>query len=200
MTRFVRWLFPKVRNSVGEQFATDCRLLQQKIEDELRPDLVLAVETGGRVVLAEMISYRPVSFKVGYASARRGFTPTKSSRAVSSAIRRLPRLVSNALRRTEHQVRLCEFTIRRNSVGQRYVSIDPETIDTIRTSRSVCVLDDAVDTGSTLSAVSRAVLEINPSVKLSFAVIAQTFPNPLVRPSVFVYERELVRFPWASDA
>ncbi len=68
--------------------------------------------------------------------------------------------------------------------------------------RKILVVDDAVDSGYTLSHVLEAVKAVLPAgAEVRSAVITVTTDDPLVMPDFYLYnDKTLVRFPWAMDA
>ncbi len=65
---------------------------------------------------------------------------------------------------------------------------------------SVLIIDDAVDSGATLSAIIEALRKRNPDVIIRVAVITVTTGNPLVQADFALYRNKtLIRFPWSSD-
>jgi hypoxanthine phosphoribosyltransferase len=66
---------------------------------------------------------------------------------------------------------------------------------------SLLIVDDAVDTGATLSQVIDAVRRHAPSgSRVRSAVITVTTDWPLIRPDFTLFNRQLCRFPWSMDA
>jgi hypoxanthine phosphoribosyltransferase len=62
-------------------------------------------------------------------------------------------------------------------------------------------VDDAVDTGTTLSVVMDAVRRHAPqAAKIRSAAITVTTERPLISPDYALYYRQLCRFPWSLDA
>jgi hypoxanthine phosphoribosyltransferase len=66
---------------------------------------------------------------------------------------------------------------------------------------SLLVVDDAVDSGATLSRVLAAVAGLAPpGTEIRSAVIAVTTKSPCVEPTYALYRQRLCRFPWSIDA
>ncbi len=62
------------------------------------------------------------------------------------------------------------------------------------------IVDDAVDSGTSLSAVVEAVRKIYPHIIIRSAVITVTGDNPLYMPDYYLYNDSiLVRMPWSID-
>ena len=65
---------------------------------------------------------------------------------------------------------------------------------------NILVVDDAVDSGATLSAVVSAVKRELPMSQCRSAVLTVTTSAPLVRPDYMLYDdNTLIRFPWSMD-
>lgn len=64
---------------------------------------------------------------------------------------------------------------------------------------SILVLDDAIDTGSTMYLTKRILEEKFPEATIKSAVLSWTMPNSIEKPDYYVYSNCLVRFPWSKD-
>ena len=69
-------------------------------------------------------------------------------------------------------------------------------------SARILIVDDAVDSGSTMAAVRKAINAIaNPSAVIKIAAITVTTPAPFIEPDFFLlYRYVLCRFPWSLDS
>ncbi len=66
--------------------------------------------------------------------------------------------------------------------------------------RCLLIVDDAVDSGTSLAAVVTAVRKTYPSIIIRSAVITVTGDNPLYMPDYYLYNDSiLVRMPWSID-
>lgn len=64
----------------------------------------------------------------------------------------------------------------------------------------ILVVDDAIDSGHTLKAVTDALARVYPGATFTTAVITVTIPDPVADADFCVYhDGTLVRFPWSAD-
>lgn len=83
-----------------------------------------------------------------------------------------------------------------------HVSMDSEltAIVTDRKNPRILLIDDAIDSGRTLSAVIATLKNMNPSAEVETAVITETTDSPAVKADYTIYRnRTLIRFPWSND-
>jgi hypothetical protein len=172
--------------------------LREKIDVQINPDLVIGVMTGGAEVVATMIEHGGSWHACGYISASRPSSTVKKAR-FAGMISHLPRKINNLLRGMEHLVRLSSFRKKR-VVSARNIELSIELLDLINMANRICVVDDAIDSGSSLLQISNAIYKIKPEAVIYTAVIVQTFPQPVLIPDITLFQDVLVRFPWAIDA
>lgn len=191
-------LFPRVIDCTDEMFFSTCTNLRKKIDIQINPDLVIGVMTGGAEVVATMIEHGGSWHACGYISASRPSTTAKKVR-FAGIISHLPRQLNNLLRGMEHLIRLSSFHKKR-VVSERSIELSTELLDLINNANCICVVDDAIDSGSSLLQISNAIYKIKPEAVVYTAVIVQTFSQPLLIPDITLFQDVLVRFPWAIDA
>lgn len=172
-------------------FEAHCRRLQTLVEAEYAPDLVVGIASGGLKVSALMFPGVP-HVEV---SCRRPSTESKSRReGLFAMVRRLPLWVRDTLRRYEAR-RLATA----DADGGRTAGVMPGASGSVSGASHILVVDDAVDSGATLSAVLNALHDINPAAHLRAAAITVTTPAPLAYPDFCIYKNVLIRFPWSMD-
>ncbi|MDE6397006.1 MAG: phosphoribosyltransferase domain-containing protein [Muribaculaceae bacterium] len=163
-------------------FTEACRLLEERCRP-FDPDLVVGIATGGAVI-AEQIFPAVRHLTV---TARRPSSVGKGRLSpLMSVVRRLPVPVKNIMRMAES--RILSF--------KRPVIPKLAPIDTGDAKR-ILVVDDAVDSGATLSGVLSA---IRSEGTVRSAVITITTSGPIIRPDYSLYNNNtLIRFPWSMD-
>jgi len=175
----------KVLTFTPEIFARECRRLERLAGTA--PDLVVGIASGG-VHVAERIF--PAAPHVSV-SCRRPSTATKTRmEPVFKLIRLLPLAVRDRLR-------VFEATRLRRSRPHPMPSVNVP--DAARHARDILVVDDAVDSGATMRAVTEAIRTANPGARIRTAAITVTTPMPLIWPDMTLYTNVLIRFPWARD-
>ncbi len=176
----------------------------QLVVQDGRPDMLVGIRTGGLHVADSMAKSVGFSLPVMSLTCRRPSTATKSKfSAVKKIVSSLPRPLVDKLRVIEHAM-LTKKPQRSRPEGY---SFDPNEMamleDWLRAAGpnpSIVVVDDAVDTGTTLSLVLDAVSQRAPGGQVRSAVITVTTTRPWATPRYTLYRRQLCRFPWSLDA
>ncbi|HTW72132.1 MAG TPA: phosphoribosyltransferase family protein [Acetobacteraceae bacterium] len=186
------------------RFAAACASLMQQAMDRFDPDVLVGVRTGGLVVAEAMADSVQNRVPVMPLTCRRASTSAKSRFGLLPAVLAvLPQAVVDGLRWLEH--RLLSALRRRKSTPQEIDHAEAMAIGEYLTAhaaaRRVLVVDDAVDSGVTLSTVLRLLREAAPGgTELRSAVVTVTLDQPLVEPDFALYRGVLCRFPWSFDA
>lgn len=169
-------------------FQEHCRQLQEQAR-AFDPDLILTVARGGDFLGQHMFT------GVHHVSVRcqRPSTASKG-RWLKTISRQLPLWVRNLMRCAEARV----LASRRPNVAP--VTFDSDVQAAICRAGRVLVVDDAIDSGSTMSAVITALNAIPGNRRTAVAVITVTQKNPSIQAQYALYRSEtLVRFPWSDD-
>ena len=185
------------------------RIAAAKLYDTARqdfhPNLVVGVRTGGYVI-AEMLDLQDDAVLLPLTSQRPGtaLSPGTVAKSRSSffthGLRRLPYFVNDRLRLFEHRVLL-----RRANRTKGVRTLRKEELDAIAAAISagrnkILIVDDAVDSGSTLMAVSDTLRELaGPDGIVRTAAINVTTPTPLIEPDYILYRNVICRFHWSFD-
>lgn len=166
-----------------------------------RYDAIVAVRRGGSLVCDAFCRHFPVGnygerFDV---TLQRPSTKRKGG-GTSRILKRLPVAVLNAMRIAEANIL---GTLRKlNKAPHPNVRI-PEGLATLLTeepSPVILLIDDAIDSGDTLYAISDTLRSINPKTTVIIAVITETTGHPRIRANHTLYRnRTLIRFPWSND-
>lgn len=175
------------------QLSAVCRRLEAMVAaGDCRPDLVAGIVTGGERVAREMFGGTAHTA----VTCRRPSTVGKERMAWAMAIvRRLPLRVRDALRMAEAR-RLAG----KGRSQPRVVTMDDDARARIAAAKHILVVDDAVDSGATLKAVTVAVRGANPSARVTTACLTVTTERPAVSPDYTLYKNgTLIRFPWSMD-
>ena len=162
-------------------------------------DAWLGVESGGGMVLRRMQQLNALRGRCEFVRAARPGTKRRSSRSFQAILNRLPRSVADVARVAEHLIREWRFETNRR-IEARDVRLSDGAVSLVACSRSVILVDDAVDSGSSIVQLIEAVSQVNPNCRVIVASITQTFSNPLRQPDVFLVKGQLLRFPWSADA
>jgi len=185
-------------------FDVACASLMQLVVQDGEPDAIIGIRTGGLYVAESMAKSVGFSLPVMSLTCRRPSTKTKSKfSAVKKIVSSLPRPVVDKLRMIEHAM-LTKKPQRSRPEGysfdQSELAIVEDWLREAGPNPSIVVVDDAVDTGTTLSLVLDAVSQRAPGGQVRSAVITVTTALPWATPRYTLFRRQLCRFPWSLDA
>jgi len=188
-----------------KSFAEVCAELMRRVNRDRRPDVLIGIRTGGLVVAEAMARAAGGEVPVLAMTCRR---PSSRRKPTSSTMRRLvaqlPRPILDRLRLAEHAL-----LTRKSAVAPRgeYQFAESELncleawMATAGRQPSLLIVDDAVDSGTTLSVVLDAIRRRSPlAATIRSAAITVTTDRPLAMPDYALYHRQLCRFPWSLDA
>jgi hypoxanthine phosphoribosyltransferase len=187
------------------QFERECARLFRMVELERRPDALVAIRTGGVFVAEAMARTGGSALPILSITCRRPSTANKQRAAwVGILLRQLPRRLLDVLRVIEHQI----LTRRQARPAPAPYLFDMGELDTLQSWFGTCgeapfllVVDDAVDSGATLSHVMTMLKQrASPAAILRSAVITVTTADPIVAADYALYNGQLCRFPWSHDA
>lgn len=188
-----------------KRFNDVCAELMRHVSDDRRPDALIGIRTGGLVVAEAMAKAAGGDMPVFSVTCRR---PSSRHKPTSSTVRRvvahLPRPLLDQLRVLEHAV----LTRKPAAAPQGEYQFDEDELHDVESwmrssgeRPSVLIVDDAVDSGTTLSLVLDAVRRRAPrAATIRSAAITVTTERPLTLPDYALYHRQLCRFPWSLDA
>jgi hypoxanthine phosphoribosyltransferase len=188
-----------------KSFDEVCAELMRHVNNDRRPDAIIGIRTGGLVVAEAMARAAGGDMPVLSMTCRR---PSSRHKPTSSKVRRLvanlPRPLLDQLRLVEHAI----LTRRAPAAPHGEYRFDEDELQDLDAwlagsgrHPSLLVVDDAVDSGTTLAVVLGAVRSRAPrTATIRSAAITVTTERPLARPDYALYHRQLCRFPWSLDA
>jgi len=187
-----------------ESFDEACAALMQLVVQDGWPDALIGIRTGGLYVAESMAKAVDFTVPVMSLTCRRPSTAAKSKfSAVKKIVSSLPRPLVDRLRVIEHAM----LTRKPQRARPENYSFDQGELDILDDwlreagpNPSIVVVDDAVDTGATLSLVLDAVSQRAPGGLIRSAVITVTTTRPWATPRYTLFSRQLCRFPWSLDA
>lgn len=185
-------------------FDEACAALMQLVVHDEWPDVLIGIRTGGLYVAESMAKAVKFSLPVLSLTCRRKSTAAKNRLGpVKRLIAALPRPIVDRLRVIEHKMqtrgpsrsRFDNFTFDHGELA-----ILDDWLREAGPNPRILVVDDAVDTGTTLALVLDAVAHRAPEADIRSAVITVTTERPWATPRYTLYRRQLCRFPWSLDA
>lgn len=174
-------------------FDDACRRLRDRL-GIFAPDLVVAIPTGGRYVAASMFSDVPI---VEISHHRPSTDRKKRYPLLQKLLKAAPYPVLDAIRILESYIlQLKHYEIK--DIDPK--SIDQATKEKIGQASNILIVDDAIDSGATISAVVRVVRTLAPRAAVKIAVITVSTSTPMQQPNYTLYDNNtLIRFPWSMD-
>lgn len=183
------------------EFRSACRRLAGLILSGGETEYAAAVPiiTGGARVADILLESFPETPRFDVLMQRPSTAKKDSSPWLFRLLRKLPLSVSDLLRMAESEY-LSRFSARK---VKNLPDISPELrahLISLPAGSAVLIIDDSVDTGATVAAVSEAIKRIHPEVRMVVAALTVTMRNPMVTPDFTLYPRRtLIRFPWSKD-
>jgi hypoxanthine phosphoribosyltransferase len=175
----------------NSSFLQHCRRLEALATD-YAPDLVVTIATGGDIVGSNIFD------RVPHVSVRCQRVTTKARAKmgfIDKIIKILPKGVNNLLRMVEAKC------LSLTKPSQHSLTLSTKQQQKLGDAEKILIVDDAVDSGATLSTVIEAIERLPGKRNLRTAVITVTTSSPLVMPDFFIYNNHtLIRFPWSADA
>lgn len=183
-------------------FDDACISLAEKIFKDCKPVALIGIATGGAVVarlvhgelLKELHDLRCFDL-----SASRASTIVKRRSNIRYVFRILPLFILDFLRIVESL--MLRFNMKSSEVPERYVKFSDELLAYLKDAQNGCVyiVDDAIDSGATMSRVLAMLKEVNSALEFKVASLVVTQETPLLTPDVSLYNKVLIRFPWSDD-
>lgn len=172
-------------------------LYSRVLECDYNPDLIIGIANGGWYVVRSMSLSSGVS--VLKIKKQRAGTLVKNKFRINHFLPKLPVLFNNFLRMLEIAVREILFLLRRGGCSVSELKIDGEDALAVRRASNILLVDDSIDSGCTVKLVMGALRNLNPDCAIKIGVINTTFANPVISPDFCLFNRTIVRFPWAGD-
>jgi hypothetical protein len=172
---------------------------------DFAPQLIVGVRTGGYLA-AELMDLQDGAILLPLTSQRPGTSISPGTEAKNRSsffkhwLRRLPYFVNDRLRIFEHRVLLRKANRTKGERTLRSDELEAIAAAVAEGRTRILIVDDAVDSGSTLLAVSARLCELTGSGGIvRTAAITVTTPRPLVEPDYILYRNVLCRFHWSFD-
>lgn len=177
-------------------------LLSMITKDQFTIDMVIGIATGGIYIsspIKEQLAKEKWHGKYYEIKLSRQSTETKKILKLKGILTKLPYFILNFLRKLEvfmfENFKAKEY----NSSKENKVDLSDGLINDIKNSHSILLVDDAIDTGSTILAIKNVIKRINPNVTIKTAVLTVTHKKPYIEPDYTLFKRVLLRCPWAED-
>lgn len=175
--------------------------LNAEIFKEFIPDIIVGIPSGGYIVaeiMAKEAAHKP---ELAAISRRRTSTDTKRKiKGLKSALRLLPYAITDRMRILEHKKLMAKPKNNRNEFApdDNEVALFRRLLKEKPTAK-ILIVDDAVDSGSTMKAVFDLLQKEAPTNNIKTAAITVTTDNPVIQPDYTLYSHVLCRMPWSFD-
>lgn len=163
--------------------------------DGYHPDAVIGILSGG-VPIADIFAQQ-LGLNGGVALRISVFRQTSKNkkRFLSRIVKLLPTKILDYLRILE-----AKMTFRGHTRRRVFDVVLPVELEDTRYSK-ILIVDDAIDSGATMSEVLKQVSKEYPNIEIKTAVMTVTTDNPIVCPDYCMYKNSiLMRFPWSLDS
>ncbi|MDE6650383.1 MAG: hypothetical protein K2K45_10690 [Muribaculaceae bacterium] len=178
--------------------------LARMVEEDApgRFDAIVAVRRGGSYVCDAFCRYFPKDlYGTRYDVALQRPSTRHKKGWLGNILKRLPVALLDVMRMAESVMLSCRRKTRSVSPSA-YVEIPADLKSLLQGLRnpSILIIDDAIDSGDTLSALSGTLTGTNPGAIIRIAVMTLTTSCPRIGADYALYRnRTLIRFPWSND-
>lgn len=195
----------KVLTFLGDDFDKLCRKLADLVvNNDYEPDVILGVLTGGGIIgriAYDQFQQKITKKEIFYSEVKlqRVSTKIKKKGGVKKILPFLPLTILNFLRVAEvYYFELkAKFTIPQRE-GTLQLNNEISTI--LKQGRKkILIIDDCIDTGWTLKIIFDYLKEKFPNNEIKIAVATISHHHPVITADFKLYNRVLLRFPWAYD-
>lgn len=165
-------------------------------------DAIVAVRRGGSFVCDVFCHYFPRDrYTDRYdISLQRPSTKRKTG-AISRLLKKLPIPILNLMRMIESSM-LCLHRKFKGSSTTPNVEIPDGLYNILKNKEfpKILIIDDAIDSGDTLFAITETIKETNKDATIRIAVMTETTRHPRMKADYSLYRNKtLIRFPWSND-
>ncbi len=170
---------------------------------DFSPNVIIGIRSGGYHVAKIMAETTPQAALLGI-TCRRPSTQKKQRYSIFKRLLcKLPHFITDRLRLLEHIIITSLCVPKRTALipdAGELAAIE-HTLQRVGGAARILIVDDAVDSGSTIAAVHKAIKNIaNPSAVIKIAAITVTTTTPFIEPDFSLYRYVLCRFLWSLDS
>ena len=200
----------KLINCLKKDFDEACfNLASDIISHNSIPDIIISIAKGGSYVGSNIYKYLKIinsNIKYCEVTIQRPCTVFMKNIGIKKIFKFIPNTLLNWIRQINIYVH--EFIYEHfnpNIKRKGNVDIPNEIIEYINQKDPIKILivDDAVDSGTTLEIVTNYIKDLNYSYSnqvIFYAVLTTTYKHPKIIPNFTLYNRTILRFPWAFDS
>lgn len=178
------------------------QLLKKVQENEFHPDTLIGIATGGIYISRPMHEeLKKISWQGGYYEIKlqRASTKSKKKLGLKLIFKLLPYSVLNILRILESKALEKLNHKSYDAKKEKEIKLSDALIKNIQNAKNILLIDDAIDSGTTLLAIKNVIYKINPKLTIKIAVLTVTHKSPYIEADYRLFDRVLLRCPWAED-
>ncbi|WP_100615072.1 phosphoribosyltransferase [Confluentibacter citreus] len=178
-----------------KDFKQKCSELVSQID--FYPDIIIGVQNGGTFVLNEFRDVEKFDssyFEVVKIQRKDNF---KNNFFAKILLKYMPLKIADRLRVYEHnQIKDGLKDISKEQLLKQVIDCN---ISLNKPVKKILLVDDAIDTGTTMFIVKNNMIGIFDDCQIKTAVISWTIEESIVKPDFYIFKDVLVRFPWSKD-
>lgn len=178
------------------------QLLKKIQKNQWIPDIIIGIATGGIYIsrpLWKEIEKNGWNGEYFEIKLSRPSTEKKKKLNIGKILKKLPYPILNILRNLE----VMSFELTKPNTfdhsKENRVVFPLELEQNILKTKNILLIDDAIDTGSTILAIKNVIQKLNTKADVKVAVLTVTHKRPFLEPDFTLYRRVLLRCPWAVD-
>ncbi len=177
------------------------KLAHKVLSNGWYPDLIIGIKTGGLYVAEPLYDEISLQHKTLYntISLSRPSTVKKKKFKVGKLLKLLPYSILNILRNLEVSFFELKKASQYEPTREKEVYFNEELLHQINVSNQILLVDDAIDTGTTILAIKNRLLSLNPALQIKVAILTTTHKSTYITADYSLYERVLLRCPWSED-
>lgn len=182
----------KVLTLSQTEFTNKINLFTKQIFIKFEPELILFIENGG-LFIKQIIETNYLDLNFDSVKLQRSSTKAKNyfiSKLLFSFIKFMPYKILDILRNIEHFVMI-------NSSKQNFKKTN--FISKKYNFSKILIIDDAIDTGTTMNSIFQEISRMNPDSIVKTAAFVVTNPKCKFNVDFIFYKNVLIRFPWSND-
>ena len=165
-------------------------------------DAIVAVRRGGSFVCDAFCHYFPKErYGARYDIALQRASTKRKNGPVCLILKRLPLTILNLMRMMESSILSLHRKIKGPSPTPD-VEIPGGLAEILKAKEfpKILIIDDAIDSGDTLSAIVETLKDRNRKANIITAVVTETTGKPRMHADYSLYRNKtLIRFPWSND-
>jgi len=181
-----------------EQQCSELGMMAQSFQ----PEICIGIKSGGAIVLDSIRNSGVLGDNIFWdyiKIQRRSTSGFKSLRIIGMVISLLPKFLIYILRIGE--MKFGEIKARIVKPGRNaHFDLQLEVMALVQSGARILIVDDAVDTGTTIEIAKDYFMEQSPHNIVKIASLTTTHKHPILEPDYCLHTRTILQFPWSLDA